>query len=258
MVDALKILSIAGSDNTSGAGIQADIKASQYLGVYCLSVVTAITSQNSEKILKVFTIPENILASQLKITLQEYKVDAVKVGLVNNLATAELIYNFLKSLKKEIPIIVDPIFMSSTKKKFCNRNIFISINKKFSKLKPIFTPNFFEAKSLVKLAEKEFSIECLFKTLIKEYNSSFIITGGDSESKYSTDYIYIKNKVINLKSLKIKSSSTHGTGCAFSTALTIFLARGYDLLESTKKSKKFIERRIKTSPKLDIKYGPLL
>ena len=117
MVDALKILSIAGSDNTSGAGIQADIKTSQYLDIYCLSVVTAITSQNSEKILKVFTIPENILASQLKITLQEYKVDAVKVGLVNNLATAELIYNFLKSLKKKIPIIVDPIYISSTKKK---------------------------------------------------------------------------------------------------------------------------------------------
>ena len=91
MVDALKILSIAGSDNTSGAGIQADIKTSQYLDIYCLSVVTAITSQNSEKILKVFTIPENILASQLKITLQEYKVDAVKVGLVNNLATAEML-----------------------------------------------------------------------------------------------------------------------------------------------------------------------
>ena len=115
-----------------------------------------------------------------------------------------------------------------------------------------------EAKSLVKLAKKEFSIEYLFKTLIKQYNSSFIITGGDSESKYSTDYVYIKNKVIKLKSLKRKSSSTHGTGCVFSTALTIFLARGYDLLESTKKSKKFIERRIKISPKLDTKYGPLL
>ena len=98
----------------------------------------------------------------------------------------------------------------------------------------------------------------MFKTLIKQYNSSFIITGGDSESKYSTDYVYIKNKVIKLKSLKRKSSSTHGTGCVFSTALTIFLARGYDLLESTKKSKKFIEWRIKFSPKLDTKYGPLL
>ena len=244
MSKVLKILSIAGSDNTSGAGIQADIKTSQYLGVYCLSVVTSITSQNSEKILKVFNIPENILASQLKITLQEYKVDAVKIGLVNNLKTAELIYNFLKRLKYKIPIVVDPIFMSTTKKKFCNRKIFISINKKFSKLRPVFTPNFFEAKSLVGLARKEFSIEHLFKTLIREYNSSFIITGGDSDDKYSIDYIYIRNKVINLKSLKRKSNATHGSGCAFSTALTVFLASGYDLLESTKKSK----RRFYTLP----------
>ena len=87
MVNALKILSIAGSDNTSGAGIQADIKTSQHLGVYCLSVVTAITSQNSEKIVKVFTIPGNILASQLKITLQEYKIDAVKIILPQPFST---------------------------------------------------------------------------------------------------------------------------------------------------------------------------
>ena len=98
----------------------------------------------------------------------------------------------------------------------------------------------------------------MFKTLIREYNSSFIITGDDSDDKYSIDYIYIKNKVINLKSLKRKSSSTHGTGCVFSTALTVFLASGYDLLESTKKSKNLLKKRIKVSPKLDVKYGPLL
>ena len=135
-------------------------------------------------------------------------------------------------------------FLCLQQKKFCNRNIFISINKKFSKLKPIFTPNFFEAKSLVKLAKKEFSIEYLFKTLIKEYNSSFIITGGDSESKYSTDYIYIKNKLINLKSLKEKVVQRTAL-VVFSTALTIFLARGYDLLESTKSQKILLKEELK-------------
>ena len=110
------ILTIAGSDNTSGAGIQADIKTSCILGVYCLSAVTIVTSQNSQKFPKLFKIPNHILKSQLKASFDEYKINGVKVGLVNDISTAKVIYEFLKQFKK-MPIVIDPILKSTNKKK---------------------------------------------------------------------------------------------------------------------------------------------
>ena len=107
------ILTIAGSDNTSGAGIQADIKTSCILGVYCLSAVTTVTSQNSKKISKLFNIPNHILESQLKASFDEYEIDGVKIGLVNNISTAKVIYDFLNNFKKKFPIVIDPIFESN-------------------------------------------------------------------------------------------------------------------------------------------------
>ena len=98
------ILTIAGSDNTSGAGIQADIKTSYILGAYCLSALTTITSQNSKKFAKLYNIPNHILKAQLKASFDEYKIDGVKVGLVNNISTAKVIYNFLKNFEKKFPL----------------------------------------------------------------------------------------------------------------------------------------------------------
>ena len=125
------ILTIAGSDNTSGAGIQADIKTSFILGVYCLSAVTTVTSQNSKKFSKLFKIPNHILKSQLKASFDEYKIDAVKVGLVDNISSAKVIYGFLNNLKKKFPIVIDPILKSSNKRKFCKLSEFQKFMKFF-------------------------------------------------------------------------------------------------------------------------------
>ncbi len=254
----ITILTIAGSDNTSGAGIQADIKTSYFHGVYCLSAVTTVTSQNSKNFNSVYNIPSDILKSQLKTSFEEYKIDGVKVGLVNNISTAKVIFNFLNNLKKKIPIVIDPIFKSTNNKKFCNSVEFQKINKMFSKLKPIFTPNLYESKALIGKNSKKMNIEKIYQLLKLQYNCQFIITGGDSVSKHCIDYIEIDGKVNGLKSKKIKTKSTHGSGCVFSTTLTIFLAKGYTLIESLKKSKKFINHQINRSPMLNVKYGPLI
>ena len=160
------ILTIAGSDNTSGAGIQADIKTSYILGVYCLSAVTTITSQNSKKFAKLYNIPNHILKAQLKASFDEYKIDGVKVGLVNNISTAKVIYNFLKNFKKT-PIVIDPILKSTNEKKFCDLIQYQKIHKIFSKLKPIYTPNLYEAMALIGKSVKKINIEKIYQLLKK-------------------------------------------------------------------------------------------
>ena len=252
------ILTIAGSDNTSGAGIQADIKTSCILGVYCLSAVTTVTSQNSQKFYKLFNIPNHILKSQIETSLEEYKIDGVKIGLVNNISTAKLIFNFLKKLKKKIPIVIDPILESTNRKKFCNLLEFQKIHKIFSKLNPTFTPNLYEARALVGGSFKKLNIEEIFQLLKERYHCQFIITGGDTLSEYTIDYVEIDGQIHVIKSKKKKTTSTHGSGCVFSSALTIFLAKGHTLIESLKKSKKFINQQIDCSPILNVKYGPLI
>ena len=251
------ILTIAGSDNTSGAGIQADIKTSYVLNTYCLSAITNVTSQNSKKFSGLYNIPNYILKSQLKASFEEYKIDGVKIGLVNNISTAKVIYSFLKNLKNT-PIVIDPILKSTNRKKFCNSVQYQKIHNIFSKLKPIYTPNFYEAEALIGISVKKMSIEKIYQLLKKKYNCQFIITGGDSASDYCIDYLDVEGKIHTLKSKKKKSESTHGSGCVFSSSLTIFLARGYTLIESLKKSKKFINQRIDRSPVLNVKYGPLI
>jgi len=252
------ILAIAGSDNTSGAGIQADIKTSSTLGVYCLSAVTTVTSQNSKKFAKLFNIPNYILKSQLKASFDEYKIDGVKIGLVNNISTAKVIFNFLKNQKKKVPIVVDPILKSTNKKKFCDSLEFQKIHKIFSKLNPIFTPNLYEARALIGSSFKMMKIEKIYQLLKEKYSCQFIITGGDSVSDYCVDYVDIEGKIHFVRSKKKPSESTHGSGCVFSSTLTIFLAKGYTLIESLKKSKKFINQQIDRSPTLNVKYGPLI
>ena len=251
------ILTIAGSDNTSGAGIQADIKTSYILGAYCLSAVTTVTSQNSKKFAKLYNIPSHILKAQLIASLDEYKIDGVKVGLVNNISTAKVIYNFLKNFEK-IPIVIDPILKSTNGKRFCDLIQYQKIHKIFSKLNPIYTPNLHEVEALIGNSVKKINIEKIFQLLKKKYNCQFIITGGDLVSDYCNDYIDIEGKVHVVNSKKKNSQSTHGSGCVFSSSLTIFLAKGYTLIESLKKSKKFINQQIDCSPVLNVKYGPLI
>tara|TARA_A100001011_G_scaffold395487_1_gene490612 strand:- start:725 stop:1384 length:660 start_codon:yes stop_codon:yes gene_type:complete len=198
------ILTIAGSDNTSGAGIQSDIKTSFILGVYCLTAVTSVTSQNSKKFSKLFNIPNHILKSQLQASIDEYEIDGIKIGLVNNISTAKIIFDFLKNLKKKIPIVIDPILKSTNRKKFCNSKEFQKIHKIFSKLNPIFTPNLYEAKALIGNGFKKMTIEEIYKLLKKRYGCRFIITGGDSRSDYCIDYVDVEGKIHSLKSKKKK------------------------------------------------------
>ena len=250
------ILSIAGSDNSSGAGIQADIKTALILKAYCLNSLTTITAQNSKSVVKVEPVNKNLITLQIKSLIREYKVDCIKIGLVTNVETAKSITNVLKNMK-DIPIIVDPIFKSSTNIFFQKKKDFINIYKIFSLLKPYLTPNYEEAKVLADIKKKKNDIPNLQEKLNNIFNSISIITGHQVNEKTLVTYLQMNNINYQFRSKKINSKNTHGSGCLFSTSLAIFLARGHSINESIKMSNNFVRKSIEKAPYFGLKYGPI-
>ncbi len=251
------LLSIAGSDNSAGAGIQADIKTCISLKAYCLCCLTTVTSQNSKKVHKLIKLPNEFLESQIKTVINEYPIDCVKVGLLNNINQAKIISKLLK--KKKIPIVVDPIYQSTTKKVFNKINSYKAIYKIIAKLNPVFTPNLNEAKILLNINNNlKINPELLVKDFLNLYKSNVIITNSGSSENTCEDYFIDEKKNIKKYSIKkIKSNNTHGSGCTFSTSLAIFLSRGFSFSKSIQLSKKYTLSCIRNAPEFNLNYGPL-
>ncbi len=253
------ILSVAGSDNSSGAGIQCDIKVASALKVYCVNCITTITSQDSKGVKKILELPKEIILSQIKTILNDFKIDGIKIGLLSNFKSAEAIVTLFKKNNINIPIVVDPILKSTTNSVLVHKNNYLSINKTLSKLRPVFTPNLTEIKTLLNLRNiNNISKEILIKNFYDEYKSKVVLTSGDESKSVCEDFIFDgKFKVMTVKSKKIKTKNSHGSGCTFSTALCINLANNKSLYDSVVSAKKFTEKSLFLAPRLGLKYGPV-
>ena len=251
----LVILSIAGSDNSSGAGIQADIKTAKSLNAYCTTTLTCITSQNSQKVSKVFSIPTHVVLSQIKTIKEEYNIDGIKIGLLTDCKLVSPLKKILEFIN--VPIVIDPIYESTSGKKFMNKKDFIDTYFSLSKIASFLTPNLNEAKLLSNSQNKNFSKKEILSVLFKKLKTPIILTGGEDDKNYSNDTLISKEGIKEFKLKKINSNKTHGSGCSFSTALTIFLANGETIENSIRLAKSFIKKTIIRSPNLGIDYGPI-
>ena len=258
MVSKKIILSIAGSDNSSGAGVQADIKTCQLLKVYCVNVITLVTSQNSKKVDCVEPVSLRLIKSQIKTVFNEFKIDAIKIGLLNDVKVTRFLVNFLIKKKIKCPIVFDPIFKSTNGRFFHKKNDYKTITKLLSALKPVITPNLEEAFLLAKSSSKKKTGLRLIEELFSTYKTPFIIKSFQKNNDEILGYLVNEGKVREFKSLKINVQDKHGTGCVFSAALAVFLSKGYDLHKSIKKSNQFVVESLKKAPKLGVDYGPVL
>ena len=253
-----KMLSIAGSDNTCGAGIQADVKTCQALNAYCLTCLTTVTSQNSQNVYKIYDLPCTYVKSQINTILKDYKIDCIKIGLISSLSQAKTIRQILHKFNSKVPIVVDPIYKSSTNKKFNNLKNYASIYKTISKINPIFTPNLNEAKILLKIKyNTKLTTEEITKEFMAKFKTKVVITDGGNRLNYCEDFLVDKGIVKKFISNKISSQNTHGSGCTFSSALAVNLAKGFTLKKSVKLSKDFTRKCILNAPKFNLKYGPV-
>lgn len=245
-------LSIAGSDPSGGAGIQADIKTFSSLGVYGCSAITAITVQNTKKIIEVFPIPSKIVIKQIKLILEDIKIDSIKIGMVYDESIISKIYDILKN--ENIPIIIDPIFTSTSGQNLIRPEAMQVFKKKLLTIATITTPNIKEAIKLseIKINTKEDIKKALLK--IKDLGAKNVIIkgakGGEREkehngSKESIDTLIEDNLDITEYSNPLLTiPENHGSGCNFSAALSAFISQGHEIPRACYLANEFVNKAL--------------
>jgi hydroxymethylpyrimidine kinase / phosphomethylpyrimidine kinase / thiamine-phosphate diphosphorylase len=244
----MNVLSIAGSDPSSGAGIQGDIKTFTALGAYGLGAITALTSQNSSKFFKSEPVSSEIIKSQIRSVLSDFKIDAIKIGMVYDKKTIKTIHSELKNLK--IPIVLDPIFESTTGGTLLRADAFSDFKKLLIPLSYVITPNVPEAGRMAGMKIKSWSDA---KKVALKINSmgakNVIIKGGHMQDDKVTDLL-LENKKFHIFSQKRLPRESHGGGCIFSAALCVNIAKGKSLPESTSLAQKISFESIKNSTRI--------
>ena len=239
----MNILSIGGSDPSSGAGIQSDIKTFSKYYVYGLTAVTAITSQNTKKVTSIEPVSAKSLNAQLDSIFSDFHVDAIKIGMVYNSQIIKTIHSKLRNIK--VPIVVDPIIKSTTGGILLKKNALYDYKKMIVPLAYVITPNKYEAKVLSGSSSTNKSAK-----KIKSMGAKcVIITGTTSSNGKISDFVLEENKeyIISGKKIPIRN---HGSGCNFSASIAVSLAKGNTIHDAVKTAKDYVYQSIKYSKKI--------
>ena len=252
-----KVLIVAGSDSSGGAGIQADIKTVSSLGSYAMTAITAVTSQNTTGVLSVFSISPKEISKQIEFTSKDIKPDAIKIGMLGN---AKVINSVIKSLSKikVNKIILDPVMVAKGGTRLIDNNSIQILKEKLLKRVSLITPNIPEAEILVnqKIISKDDMI-IAGKKLLALGAKSALIKGGHLNSKITYDVLVNKHSVFEFKNKKIKTKNTHGTGCTLSSAIATYYSCGKSLKKSCENGIKYVNQAITYAPKYGKGHGPI-
>lgn len=247
-----KSLTIAGSDSSGGAGIQADLKTMTVLGVYGMSAITALTAQNTTGVQSIFEVTPKFLEEELDSIFTDIFPDSVKIGMVSN---ADLIRMISKKLREYNAknIVVDPVMVSTSGSKLIADGAKDTLLSELFKVADIITPNIPEAEALTgqSIKSKDDMVEAAKK--IGEFFDGYILLKGGHSTDDADDLLYKNSEKIWIKGEHIENPNTHGTGCTLSSAIASYLAMGHDVPESVHLAKEFITGAI--SAKLDLGKG---
>mgnify|MGYP001299309053 CR=1 FL=1 len=252
-----KILIIAGSDSSGGAGVQADIKTVTSLGSYAMTAITAVTSQNTTGVFSINSIPPTEISKQIEFTSNDIKPDVIKIGMLHSSGVIKAVLNSLSKLKIK-KIILDPVMVAKGGTKLIdNRSIKILRNELLKKVSLI-TPNIPEAEILSGIQIKNNKDMILAaKLLIDMGAKNVLIKGGHNKSKFVIDIFVNKIEIVKFKSKRYKTKNTHGTGCTLSSAITSFYSCGKTLKKSCEMAIKYVNHSIGSGPDFGKGHGPI-
>ena len=252
-----KILIIAGSDSSGGAGIQADIKSVTSLGSYAMTAITAITAQNTTGVKSIIPIPIKEISNQIEFTSKDIKPDSVKIGMLHS---TKVINSVLKSIKKSNlkKIILDPVMVAKGGHSLLDIDAIESLKKKLFPLSFLITPNIPEAEKILKskinnIKDMEENMEKFKSMNIK----NILLKGGHLKKSKIADLLQTNKKVYKFTSLKINTLNTHGTGCTMASAIACNLFNGFSLYNSVKNARKYVISGIKKSLIIGSGHNPL-
>ena len=252
-----KILVIAGSDSSGGAGIQADIKTITALGSYAMTAITAVTIQNTTGVKSIVPIDPKAISNQIEFTSKDIKPDAIKIGMLHS---TEVIKSVIRSLKliKVRKIILDPVMIAKGGAKLINDKAIKLLKNELIKKVDLITPNIPEAEILTKTKIKT-KEDMIFAAsiLINLGAKNVFIKGGHLDSKFVTDIFVNKKEIIIIKNKRITTSNTHGTGCTLSSAITTFFSCGKTLKKSCELATKYVNNSIRFNLNYGKGHGPI-
>ena len=251
-----KVLTIAGSDCSGGAGIQADIKTIAAHKLYAMSAITALTAQNTTGVYGVFEATPEFVGLQLDCIFKDIVPDAVKVGMVSNPAIIEVIADKLLEYEAK-NIVVDPVMVATSGSRLISEGAADFLISKLLPVADVITPNLHEAESLCGCSIKN-DTEMLqaAKKIAEIINTGVLIKGGHCGDK-ADDLLYIEGQVHWFRSPRVDNPNNHGTGCTLSSAIASNLAMGYSIVESVKNAKDYITGALKDGLNLGCGSGPL-
>lgn len=257
-----RVLIIAGSDCSGGAGIQADLKTLSYFGVYGMTAITALTAQNTLGVHQVMNLPIDFVQKQIDVCLSDIGVDAIKIGMVHKSEIFDVIYNSFVKFdiidNKKIKILFDPVMFAKGGYPLLESNAIIALKKFIKKCRPIITPNIPEAELLSKTKVKN-EKDMIFsgKKILDMGAKAVILKGGHLEQLDLTDYVLTKHSLLKIESKKIDTKNTHGTGCTLASAIAANLAKSFSLKKSMKLAHSYVLNGIKYAPNFGKGHGPL-
>jgi hydroxymethylpyrimidine kinase/phosphomethylpyrimidine kinase len=250
------VLSIAGSDPSGGAGLQADLKTFGALGCYGMAVITALTAQNTQSVAAVHVPPADFVAQQIAMIFADIDVAAIKIGLLPNAEIVKSVANEL-ARQKPCPIVLDPVLVATSGDPLSAGDVPAALVKYLFPLATLVTPNISEGARLADcpLPQDLAGVRLLAPSLLQEGARAVLLKGGHLEGEMADDLLFEAAGETLFSAPRVKISNTHGTGCTLSAAIAAHLAKGLDLVEAITAAKAFLTSALKAADELNVGRG---
>lgn len=250
-------LTIAGSDSSGGAGIQADLKTFAAHGVFGTSALTAITAQNTVGVMAVFALPADLVTAQIEAVATDFEVHAVKTGMLANAAIVEAVAAAIESL--DLPnVVVDPVMVAKSGDRLLEPDAVAALTTELLPRAYVVTPNVPEAEALAGVSIPTMKEARRAARRIRELGpQAVVITGGHFDGADVIDILWDGHELVELRAPRIESASTHGTGCTFASAIAANLALGRSLRAAVEEAKAYVRGAIQHAPAIGRGRGPL-
>jgi hydroxymethylpyrimidine/phosphomethylpyrimidine kinase len=253
-------LTIAGSDSSGGAGIQADLKTFSALGVYGASIITAITAQNTRGVTAVHDVPVDIIAAQMDAVFSDLPVATVKIGMLSRAETIETIAERLEHWGKT-SVVLDPVMVATSGDQLLRPDAVTALIKRLLPLAIVVTPNLPEAAVMLdtKIATDEQMMQDQAIRLLALGPQAVLIKGGHGNGEESVDFLVTQDGVLRLAATRINTRNTHGTGCTLSAAVAAGMAKGMKLDAAAKAAKDYLTQALGAADRLRVghSHGPV-
>jgi hydroxymethylpyrimidine/phosphomethylpyrimidine kinase len=238
-------LTIAGSDSSAGAGIQADLKTFSALGVYGLTAVTCVVAETPGKVSRIEPISTEIVREQIALLFRNFPIAAAKTGLLFSAEIVEAVVDLSANSAKRFPLVIDPVIVATSGDQLLEPRAIELYERELFPLATLLTPNLNEAEELIGEPTRNLqAMRKVGKEMQRKYGVSILLKGGHLSGDYAVDLLFVDGKIIEFSAPFVHDVATHGTGCTYSAAITAGLASGLSLESAIRRAKKFVTASI--------------